>query len=365
MTVPEQPGGRLRGEVAYLYAFDVANEIPLGPAAERLSGKVAPPDRAAPRSLPVSRPLAVEPPPTAATVLGEPARPLVRVYEVGVVSVTVRIGFDAPSLAGLLPFHRPALGDGRPLDALARELCADVCRRLEGCLVRPGPVSDPEAYTVFCLTDLGGEPDANRWLAGREREAAGLLAETDPNRLSDAQVAEALRLQRSFENTDLVVIDWDAALAVDLAGPPEDVLVVLELANLQLEEFRWIDRTLDRYLDRAYAELGRPRWPLGTGAGAALRSLRRLRIDLARLVDEVTHVTKFVGDWHLARVHHLTRERFHLDQWRASVEDRLGQLDRLYTLAHGELYERRMLVLEVAIVVLFVIDLLALFLMKG
>lgn len=75
-------------------------------------------------------------------------------------------------------------------------------------------------------------------------------------------------------------------------------------------------------------------------------------------------MTKFVGDWHLARVHRLARERFHLDQWRASVERRLGQLDQLYTLAHNELYERRMLVLEVAIVLLFVIDVLALFLWK-
>ncbi len=42
-----------------------------------------------------------------------------------------------------------------------------------------------------------------------------------------------LRLQRSFANTDLVVVDWDAALVVDLAGGAEDVLFVLELANLQ------------------------------------------------------------------------------------------------------------------------------------
>jgi hypothetical protein len=84
--------------------------------------------------------------------------------------------------------------------------------------------------------------------------------------------------------------------------------------------------------------------------------LRRLRLDLTRLADEVAHATKFVGDWHLARVYALARERFHLDQWRSSVGERLGQLDQLYSLTRGELYDRRMYWLEVIIVLLFVVD---------
>ena len=158
-----------------------------------------------------------------------------------------------------------------------------------------------------------------------------------------------------------MVIDWDAALVVDLDRPPEDVLFVLELANLQLEEFQWMDRVLDGYLDRAHADLGRRRWWSVGATAAVLRSLRRLRLDLARLADAVAHATKFVGDWHLARVYALARERFHLDQWRASVGERLGQLDELYTLARGEVNDRRMLWLEAAIVLLFVIDLVLLF----
>jgi hypothetical protein len=155
-----------------------------------------------------------------------------------------------------------------------------------------------------------------------------------------------------------VVIDWDAALVIDLDGYAEDVLFVLELANLQLEEFRWMDRVLDRYLDQAYEDLVRRRWWTFGAAAAVLRSLRRLRVDLARLADEVGHTIKFVGDWHLARVYALARERFHLDQWRASVAERLGQLDELYTLTRGELYDRRMLWLEVVIVLFFAADLL-------
>ena len=53
---------------------------------------------------------------------------------------------------------------------------------------------------------------------------AGLLTETVAEQLSEAQVTEVLRIQRSFENTDLAVIDWDAALVVDLTGYVDDVL---------------------------------------------------------------------------------------------------------------------------------------------
>ena len=227
-------------------------------------------------------------------------------------------------------------------------------------LVKPGEYSDPEAYTAFTLSHLGGETDANRWLVGREREVAGLLTETPGDRLSEAQVADVLRLRRSFENTDLVVIDWDAALVVDLDMGAEDVLFVIELANLQLEEFRWMDRQLDRYLDRAYDDLARRAWWSFGAMGRILRSLRRLRVDLAKLADEVEHITKFVGDWHLARVYLLARERFHLDRWRESVGERLAEADRLYTLTRGDAYERRMYWLEIAVIVLIAVELLLL-----
>ena len=74
--------------------------------------------------------------------------------------------------------------------------------------------------------------------------------------------------------------------------------------------------------ERPWLLLGRP--------SALLRQLRGLRVDLAKLADEVTHVTKFRGDWYLARAYLSARERFQLNQWRASVSQRLQQLESLY-----------------------------------
>jgi hypothetical protein len=358
----------MKGEVVYLYAFDVANEIVTARVGEVLSTKPFPftirGGRAQPRYAPLYRPLAVEPPPPSSPLGGRTVRLLVRVYEVGVVTVAMRAAFEAGGLLELLPLHRPVLEDGRPLDRVARELCAEVCRDLRDAMVRASSAPEPEAYTAFCLTELEGVEDVNDWLRAERRAVAGLLTETDPARLSEVQVGEELRVQRSYEKTDLTVVGWDAALVVDLGGYVEDVLYVLELANLQLEEFRAMDQTLDRYLARAYDDLQRGRPRLFGPPGGVLGRLRWLRIDLTRLADEVTHITKFVGDWRLARVYLGASERFYLEQWRASVDRRLAELDRLYSAVHSEVNERRMFWLEVIVVVLIAIDLLALLLRR-
>lgn len=58
------------------------------------------------------------------------------------------------------------------------------------------------------------------------------------------------------------------------------------------------------------------------------------------------------------------RDRFYLDQWRNSVEQRLAQLDQLYNVVHSEINERRMLWLEAIIVTFFAINLVGIFWLK-
>jgi hypothetical protein len=352
----------MKGEVIYLYAFDVANEIITPRVREILSQKPFSfeirMDRTLPKDVPLYKPLAIEPHSLTARLHGAPVRLLIRIYDFGVVTVMMRTVFEANTLHDLMRFHDPTLEDGMTLDKTAMNFCEKVCESLKDSIIGRNEFPPlPEAYTVFCVTELDGVHDVNEWLVEQRREAAGLLTETTAEKLSETQVAEVLRIQRSFEKTDLAVIDWDAALVVDLSGYVDDVLYALELANLQLEEFRVMDQRLDNYLDRAYGDLERRGWMFFGAANKTLRHLRRFRVDVAMLTDEVTHITKFFGDWHLARVYLGARDRFYLDQWRASVEQRLAQLDKLYSVVHAEVNERRMLWLEIIIVIFFALDL--------
>jgi len=356
----------MKGEVVYYYAFDVANEV-IAARVSKVMGQCPEPltvrlKHAAPKDVAFHRPLAVPGPALASSLGGQPVGVEVHVFDVGVVNVVFRVAFDLPGLAELKSFHHPILENGRSLDGVAADLCAEVCRDLDGALARPSAPPEPEAYTVFRLNDIGADADATGWFAAERPAIAGLLNGLDAGRLSEAQIAETLRIHWSLERDDLVVIDWDAALVVDLSDQAEDVLYVLEVANLQLDEFRTMDQALDRYLNQAYRDLERGgAVTLFGSASPVLRKLRLFRVDLTKLADEVTNITKFVGDWYLARVYLGARERFHLDRWRGSVETRLAQLDQLYGVAQSELYERRLLWLEFVIVLFFAIDLIALF----
>jgi len=113
---------------------------------------------------------------------------------------------------------------------------------------------------------------------------------------------------------------------------------------------------LDDSLDRAYRDLAsrqrhRP---------ARLRELREIRIDLARFSDELSNITKFFGDWHLARIYEVISARFHLADWHRTIDDKLRTLDNLYQLLHHDQTNRWMLMLELTIVLLFIIDLVVL-----
>lgn len=357
----------IKGEVVYLYAFDVANEIATAKIDEILASRPYPfeiqTNHTFPRDVPLYKPLVIAPRALSTTLAGRPVHFLIRVYEAGVVSFAIRVPFEAENLTELLPFHQPMLADGRTIDQVARSLCIEVCQSLKDALIQSSPPTDPEAYTAFCLTDLGGERDANQWLAQQCRAAAELLTENKPGTLSEMQVNEVLRIQRSYSTADLAVIDWDAALVVELDGYMDDVLYVLELANLQLEEYRVMDQRLDQYLDRAYEDLKRRRFGLFGTYTARLRMLRVFRVDVTKLNDEVSHISKFFGDWYLARVYLGAAERFYLNQWRQSVGDRLGQLDQLYSVVNSDINNRRMVWLEVLVVIFFALE-IALTIMK-
>lgn len=355
------------GEVVYLFSFDIANELATSKIGKIL-GQTPEPldirrDHTSPRDVPLHQPLAVEPG-TMFSCDGKPVRVQVRVYDIGVVSVLLRLAIETDAIKKLIPYHRTLLSNGRDFGAAANEICQQVVKDITSAIIKPGIATEPEAYTIFCLTDLDGTTSVPEWLGKHQREVAGLLSDIDPNRLADSQIAEVIRRQQSFEISDLVVLDWDAALVVDLSGYVDDVLYVIELANVQLEEFRVIDQTLDRQFGSLYQLVERqPGFKLNA-TSALLRQLRSLSIDFAKLTDEVTHITKFLGDWYLARVYLSARERFHLDQWASSVEHRLEKLDDLYSVVRSEVSERRMLWLEIIIVVFFAIDVWALFFWK-
>ncbi len=150
----------------------------------------------------------------------------------------------------------------------------------------------------------------------------------------------------------MVVIDWDAALIIDEPKFLDEVLYIMELANVQLAELEAYDRMLDEAVERAYRDVGQRRWR----GLAAQHQLREIRIDLARLSDELSNTTKFFGDWHLARIYQNISARFHLTDWHRTIDEKLKTLDDMYQLLQHDQNNRWMFLLEIMVVLLFVLE---------
>jgi hypothetical protein len=224
-------------------------------------------------------------------------------------------------------------------------------------------LAEEEAYTAFCFeSPLAGEDsariNAEQWWRSNRRAVASLLTqEPDVDHLSRQEADESTGRYLSYYEHDLVVIDWDAALIMDDRQNFDETLYIMELANLQLAELEAYDRILDDSLERSYRDLGsRP----SRGRRNMLKELRELRIDLARFSDELSNITKFFGDWHLARIYENVSARFHLSDWHRTIDRKLQTLDDLYQLLNHDRTNRWMLILEATIVLLFIIDLVVL-----
>jgi hypothetical protein len=215
-----------------------------------------------------------------------------------------------------------------------------------------------EDYTVFCIYELlPGQATtgwrAEDWLMENRRTVAALLTqESDPSRLSNQEAAESTERYLTYYESDLVVTDWDAALVVGEQESLEEVIHVMELANVQLAELAAYDRVLDGALEVAYRDVARPR---RVGREVS-RNLREIRVDMARLNDELLNITKFFGDWHLARIYQSLFSRFHLKDWHDTINVKLRTLADLYYLLNQDRINFWMMLLETTVVLLFILD---------
>lgn len=361
------------GEVVYIYAFDVAYEMTRQPLHQLMGQPVVQftigSTKRAPKQLFFYRAQMVRLPPLERTGPGGTVRleRTIKLLPVGAISITVRVPFKVARLTDLVTYHDLQFAEGS-LYKDVRQLAEQVQRELRSFYIRPTErLAEEEAYTVFCINSPvspgdGAHVSTEEWLGRHRREIAALLTqESEIEHLSEQEASESTARYLSYYDHDLVVVDWDAALILDDPRNFDEVLYLMELANVQLAELEAYDRLLDEAVERAYRDLATRR--LGNRA-MIMRQLGEIRIDLARLSDELVNITKFFGDWHLARIYQAVATRFHLGDWHHTVDEKLKTLDELYQLLKQDQTNRWMLILEATIVLLFIIDVVVLFVGK-
>jgi len=210
-------------------------------------------------------------------------------YDFGAVSVSYAIPIDG-ALSALPALSYELWGNARLLEDSRRHV-ERLMATLGAVAVRPRIASFVEDYAIFHIEAFATPCDAAALVAEHAATVAQILR-AEPHPLSQQEVTDATASRLSFGPSDAAFVDTDATVLFDPEG--DDVRAVIEFANTQLLEMRYLDQQLDDALDRSYEMLTGRRWTLRRRYRPDLQQLAELHMDGALLFERVTNALKLV-----------------------------------------------------------------------
>jgi hypothetical protein len=354
-----------RGRVLLQRFFDFADEIDLK-AAERLLQHHAKPSQSRSRSirlLRVPRPPLEIALPSRSCGLSDTAeaRLTFHLYDVGVIAVTFEVPMISPSSpAALIELSARVEADTDAITLAGRGVAEEILATIRTACTVPGLSPIHEDYTIFAVD--GTEPALTAQALAKEIDVARvLLGELQP--ISNEERDYVNEESFSYDPGNLVVVSWNSALTFGEAADPR-VADLLEVANMQLLELRVYEDMVERYLDRLYDEIdrGEVAWFRSAKYQRLSREIMKLLADVTEITERADNSLQWLGDTWYARVHRGAVRAFGLRRWEHQLEHKLELLRQLNEHIVAQLTTGQSLRLEVAIVLLIVLEIvLALF----
>jgi len=348
----------MHGEVWVYRFFDVAQEINLNGVESLFLRREAPVRRmrllkVRPRSLEIKNlPVTVD--------LGEAELPLrtqvlqgrlrARLYDFGVLSLVARISLpedwnveDAKRLAVELnedeeddPFERVFIG--------VRD---DIVRSLAGALEGGGSPAYVHEFTLYILPEWPKERDAAELLLG------------ESGRLSEAMRREVLSHRVSYAD-DAVIVTSIAAWTNDPEEAP-DVGALLEFAHAQFLELRYYDDLLDSELTKLYEILeNRRSWGFFDlrRHEEVMRYIMELIVETAEFTSRVRNAVKVTQDVYYLRIYQVALELLRVEEWSASIREKMEILERNYELLSDAYMTNRFMLIDTLILFLILLEII-------
>ncbi len=166
-------------------------------------------------------------------------------YDFGAVSVIYSIPISGP-FSSLLPLSE-ALYENVLLLEESRGRVNHLLSTIQSAVEKPNIASFVEDYSIFHVEETQPAFTATEVLTTLSQDIAQILrCEREP--LSQEEVQDATSCHIAFGMTDISFIDWNGALVY--GEEMDDVCAVLEFANVELLERRYLDDQLDIALDQ-------------------------------------------------------------------------------------------------------------------
>src|SRR5688572_14026103 len=283
-----------------------------------------------------------------------------RIFDFGVVSLRLRV--DAGASIGWEQYSRfgNAVDVGTDLSPLFQQHLRALFERIAPAIERPSIAPVSEDYVVFRIRRLEE--------ATGKTAAADALGDDDiiplllneSRQLSPAARRELLPHRFSYYGDDLTILTWDNALVLEPVAEDTDVQYILEFANAQLLELRFYDAVLDTELTRMYDRISearaKPARFFRRRFTHLLTHLLSIVADSTELVERAENSLKVTDDVYLARIYSAALEIFRGRAWRAGIDRKLTIIRETYAMLNAEGQAARGEALELAIVLLFVLE---------
>ena len=214
-----------------------------------------------------------------------------------------------------------------------------------------GPLDLSEEYTFFTIE---GVEDQEEFLAGHRLMVAQLVKDESAV-LAQSEIDDALAGQLRYDVDDLAVVGWDGAVLMDKGGEFDDIIALVELANIQLLSLRALDARLTAEVKR-FRQMQAKRAPEIIFQSRTLRSIIHVRTSGLFELEAIDNSIRLYGDWYAARIYALAERKLYLTKWRGAVEEKLAMLEKIFAMAshrQGEMYN---ITLETLIVLLIVVE---------
>jgi len=281
-----------------------------------------------------------------------------RLYDFGVVAFSLRVSANNRSWSEFSTFANAVdrlIGPNVETEVW-NELLEKIQRILTPAMTRPNQSLLQEDHLI-AVVQQWSEPVKGQELPDLIDLVPLLSGEQRP--LSEGARRDLLKQRFSYYEDDLVVLTWDRAFLYEPRSD-SDVADILEVANAQLLELRYYDDLLDDELPRMYDLVERTRRATNLLAPRRFADLARklytLVAEVTELTEKADNVLQVTEDVYLARIYMAALELFRVRFVSAAVDRKLSIVRDTYTALYDEASGARGELLEIAVVLLIVIE---------
>src|SRR3989344_8479210 len=208
-----------------------------------------------------------------------------------------------------------------------------------------------EEYTFYCISDY---ESYDKYISANRIKIASLLKDETID-LTNKEINETMSSNLKYGKEDTVIIDWDGTFILDKKKEFDDIISLIELANIQLLNLRILDNKLQD-------EIARIRKLIDFGKlkifklSSYIKDIIKLRSEALLELDSIENIIKLYGDWYSARLYNIAAKKMYIEKWRSNVEAKLNLLKEMYDMVSSRMSESYNIILEFTIVFLIILE---------